>query len=929
MSHTHIQRRLLSLLLLFSVPGIAQTLPLDPAVKTGKLSNGFTYYIRHNTEPKNRVVFYLANKIGSMQEDDNQRGLAHFMEHMSFNGTKHYPKNKLVEYLQRAGVRFGADLNAYTGFTETVYQLPLPSDDTAIVRNGLQIMRDWAADATLETAEIDKERGVVLEEKRLRLGAGQRMQDSAFPLQMNHSRYAVRLPIGTEEVLQKFTPATLKKFYKDWYRPDQQALIVVGDVDVSTMEQQIKKLFGDLKNPVAARPVQPYTIPLTGKDQFKVLTDPEQTTTQISITIKQPELAMKTKADFRDQLIRILYNQALAGRLRELSAKPNPPFTQAGAGMQGFMGGLDAFSVNIVPKPGRIEEAFHTVWTEIMRIQQTGVTAGELERAKITWLTRMDNTVKESSKTPSSSYVQEYLEYFLKGTAAPGISTEASLTKELMAGITLSDVNAAVAKVIKDTDRDIFVYAPEKERAALPGEATVNSWIAKVKGEKLSPWKDEVNQQGLLSTLPAPGKVIKREKIDSVGMTILTLSNGVKVWMKPTDFRNEEITFTAFSEGGTSQYNDDLFLNAANAVQLVAANGVSTFSPVELGKMLTGKSVQVQPYIQERYEGINGAATPKDLETALQLTWLYFTSPRKDTVIFNNIISSSKASIANKHNNPEAVFADTVNLVLGQYHYRRQPVTVNRMDSINLDKAYGIYKERFANAGDFTFVFTGNIDTATFIPLIERYLGSLPSTANKEGAKDPGISIPEGKISKTVYKGKDNKATIRIFYSGKYQFNEANNTQLSALGAILQFRMIDRIRELEGGAYSPQAGVSYGKKPQSRYTFSVQITCAPGNVEKLITAVEEEIARIKAEGPTADEISKFVAERTRAAETQVRSNAYWKGYVVYALQNDEPVNGVLHPNALLNTVTIPSVQQTARQYIDNNNYIRLVLMPEP
>jgi zinc protease len=924
-----IQNRILSLLLIASSASFAQTLPLDPAVRTGKLSNGFTYYIRHNTEPKHRVVLYLANKIGSIQEDDNQRGLAHFMEHMSFNGTKHYPKNQLIEYLQKSGVRFGADLNAYTSFTETVYQLPLPSDDTSIVRNGLQIMRDWAADATLETEEIDKERGVVLEEKRLRLGAGQRMQDSAFPLQMNHSRYAVRLPIGTEEVLKTFTPATLKKFYKDWYRPDQQALIVVGDIDVNAIEQQIKKLFGDLKNPAVKRPVQQYTIPLTGKDQFKILTDPEQTTTQISITIKQPELAMKTKADFRDQLIRILYNQALAGRFRELAAKSNPPFTQAGAGMQGFMGGLDAFSVNIVPKPGRTEEAFNAVWTEVIRLQQTGVTTSELERAKTSWLTRMDNAVKESSKTPSSAYVKEYLEYFLRGAAAPGITAEAALTKELIAGITLQDLNTAVAKAIKDTDRDIFIYAPEKERTTLPGETTVNSWIAKVKREKLSPWKDEGSQQTLLSTLPVAGKVIKREKMDSIAMTIYTLNNGVKVWTKATDFRNEEITFTAFSEGGTSLYGDEVFLSATNAVQLMVANGVSTFTPVQLSKMLTGRSVQVQPYIQERYEGISGGATPKDLETALQLTYLYFTAPRKDTAIFHNIISSSKAAIANRHNNPEAMFADTVNLVLGQYHYRRQPITVSRMDSIDLDKAYNIYKERFANAGDFTFVFTGNIDTATFIPLIERYLGSLPAAANREQAKGAGIPMPEGKISKTVYKGKDNKATIRLYYSGKYQFNEANNTQLSALGTILQYRMTSRIRELEGGAYSPQAGVSYNKKPQSRYTFSIQITCASGNVEKLITAVQEEIEKIKTDGPTADEIGKFMAERTRAAETQISTNAYWRGYIVYALQNDEPVNGVLHPNALLNTITIQSIQQAARQYIDPDNYIRLILMPEP
>jgi zinc protease len=919
---------LIGLLFAASSQSIAQSLPLDPVVRMGKLTNGFTYYIRHNTEPKNRVVFYLANKIGAIQEDDNQRGLAHFMEHMSFNGTKHFPKNQLVDYLQKAGVRFGADLNAYTGFTETVYQLPLPSDDTSIVRNGLQIMRDWAAEATLETDELNKERGVVLEEKRLRNGAQQRMQEVTFPLQVNNSRYASRLPIGTEAVLKNFTPATIKKFYTDWYRPNLQALIVVGDVDVNSMEQQIKKLFGDLKNPAKERERLTYTIPLTGKNQFKALTDAEQTSTQISVLIKQPGTELKTKADYRNEIIRNLYNFALAGRFRELAAKPNPPFIQAEAGAQGFMGGLDAYGVSIGPKPGKIAESFTAVWTEVVRMQQFGVLSSELERAKIAYLTRMENAYKESSKTPSQSYVQEYLQYFLKGTAAPGMETEYQLAKELTGSITLAEVNALAGKAVKDTDRDIFINAPEKDKASLPDEATVNSWIAAIRQEKLTAWQDTTTNEGLLKAKPAPGKVVKREKVDELGVTILTLSNGVKIWIKPTDFKNEEILFSSFSEGGTSLYPDSLFLNAANAAAVTGANGLSSFTPVELGKMLTGKSAQAQPYVQDRYEGINGAATPKDLETALQLTYLYFTAPRKDSLIFSNIISRSKAGIANRSNSPEAVFGDTVSLVLGKYHYRRQPITAAKMDSISLEKAFTIYKERFSNAGDFTFVFTGSIDTATFIPLVEQYLGSLPSTGAKESAKDLNINMPEGQISKTIYKGKDNKAVVRLLYSGAYTFSETNNIQLSALGAVLQYRMLDRIRELEGGAYTPQAGVSYGKLPQARYVFSVQFTCAPANADKLIAAANEEIEKIKKGGVSADDISKFTAEQTRTHETQLQSNAFWRGYLMYALQNNEPATNIFHFGEQLKTVTPQTVQQAAQQYISSNNYIKLVLMPE-
>jgi zinc protease len=873
------------------------------------------------------VVFYLANKVGSIQEEEDQRGLAHFMEHMSFNGTKHYPKNELVNYLQRSGVRFGADLNAYTGFNETVYQLPLPSDDTSIVRNGLQIMRDWAGEATLETEEIDKERGVVLEEKRLRNGAQQRLQDQTFPISVNGSRYASRLPIGTEQVLNNFKPDAVKRFYKDWYRPDLQALIVVGDIDVNNMEQQIKVLFGDLKNPAKERAKLTYNTPLTGKNQFKALTDPEQTTTTIEVLIKQPESTLKTAADYRNSIIRTLYNTALAERFRELLVQPDPPFISAQAGIQGFMGGLDAYSVSIAPKPGKIAESFNAVYAELLRKQQYGITSGEFERGKLNYLTSFENAYKESSKTPSRSYVQEYLQYFLHEVAAPGMENEYKLAKECIGNITLADINTFAAKAMQDVNRDIIIMAPEKDKNSLPAETMVNGWIAKVKSDKLSPWKETVNNSGLLKTIPLAGKVVKQQRMDSVGAIKYTLSNGISVWVKPTDFKNDEILFGAFSEGGTSLYSDKDFLNASNAT-LIAANGVGAFAPIELGKLLTGKAAQVQPWVQDRYEGFNGAAVSKDLETALQLLYLYFTAPRKDSLIFKNIINRTKAGMANKSGSPEAVFADSVNLVLGNYHYRRQPITTERIDSINLDKLYAIYRELFANAGAFTFVFTGSIDSVTFIPLMEKYLGSLPVTGKKAIANDLGIRIPDGVISKTFYKGKDNKATVRLYYSGAYNFNAVNNIQLSALGTILQYRMIERIRELEGGAYTPQAGVNYGKLPQSRYAFHIQFTCAPGNVEKLVAAANEEIKKIKNSGVSADDITKFTAEQTRGNETQLRSNRFWLSYLTYALQNGEPATGVFHLNDQLKQVTPATVQQTAQQYINDKNYIKLVLMPE-
>jgi zinc protease len=505
---------------------------------------------------------------------------------------------------------------------------------------------------------------------------------------------------------------------------------------------------------------------------------------------------------------------------------------------------------------------------------------------------------------------------------------EYALTKEYTGNISIEEVNGCIRTILKDKDRDIIIVAPEKDKNTLPDQAQVNAWITTIGQEKLAQWKEELPGNGLMANMPAPGKVTGRERADSLGVTILTLSNGVKVWIKPTQFKNEEIVFGAFSEGGTSLYPDSLYMNASGAGNLVAGNGLGAFTPIDLGKMLAGKSVQVQPYIQERYEGINGATTPKDLETALQLTYLYFTNPRNDASLFNNNISRTKAGMANRGNSPEAAFSDTANLVLGGNHYRRQSLTPERLDAINPDKAYAIYKERFANAADFTFVFTGSIDTATFIPLIERYLGSLPSGGATESAKDLGIHIPEGQINKTVYKGKDNKAVVRLLYSGTYTFSEANNIQLTALGTVLQYRMTERIREGEGGAYSPRAGVSYNKLPQSRYAFTIQFTCAPGNVEKLVAAVNDEISKIKNGGVTADDISKFAAEQTRTTELQLQSNQFWMGYLSYVLQNNEPATGIFQFKEELKTVTPKTVQQAAQQYITDNNCIRLVLQPE-
>lgn len=907
---------------------LSEVIPLDPAIKIGKLPNGFTYYIRKNVEPKNRVQLYLANKVGSILENDDQKGLAHFMEHMGFNGTKNFPKNDLVNYLQKAGVRFGADLNAYTSFDETVYQLPIPSDDPEVLKNGIQIMRDWAQDATLDPAEIDKERGVVLEEKRLGKGAQQRLQDKYLPMIFNNSRYSNRLPIGTEEVLKNFTPATIQQFYKDWYRPDMQALIVVGDIDVNAMEAMIKAKFSDLKNPAKPRARTNYTIPLINKNQFMAVTDNEFPVTVAQILIKHPESKLITRTDYRNSIVRSLFNQMLGARFGELTKQADPPFLQAGANIGGFLAGLDVYNAFVVAKPGELERGFKAVLTETERVQKFGFTQTELDRAKQSYMTNMESSLKEKDKTSSDQLVNEYLRNFLEQEASPGIAYEYDLAKTLTPGITLKDVNQLSKQYITDLNRDVIIMGPEKDKASLPTEATVNNWITNIKQENITAFIDQVSDKPLLSKALTGGKITSEKKIPELGITELRLSNGVRVILKPTDFKNDEISFTAFSPGGSSLYSDEDYQSASSATAIVRSGGIAEFNSVQLPKLLTGKKVSVSPYIAERFEGISGSAAPKDLETALQLTYLYFTQPRKDAEIFKGLIAQSKGSLANRENDPNSVFADSVAAILSSYNIRRTGPSLKKVDQISLDRAFEIYNDRFADASDFTFTFVGNFETEKIKPMLEQYLGSLPSINRKENAKDLGIKIPAGKLDKKVYKGREPKASVRLVFSGEHTYNEKNNNQLEALAEVLSIKLIERLREDEGGVYGVGARASYTKHPQGRYSMTITFGSAPENVEKLINSTLDEINKIKQNGAQAIDLEKFIAEETRTTETQLKENGFWLNYINNQLQNEEDPKQVLTYLSSLKELTPAALKEAANKYLSGNNLIRLVLLPE-
>jgi len=906
---------------------LTDTLPMDDGVTQGRLENGLAYYIRHNAEPKDRVVMYLATKVGSILETDDELGLAHFLEHMQFNGTKNFPKHELVDYLQKAGVRFGSDLNAYTSFDETVYQLPIPSDDPELLKNGLQVLRDWAQDALLSDDEIDKERGVVLNEMLGGRGAEQRMRDQYLPMILNQSRYAKRLPIGTKESIEGFGYETLRNFHHKWYRPDLQALIIVGDIDVSEMEAQIKTLFSDLKNPEQEAARNEYEIPLTGKNQFLAVTDPEMPQTVVQVVVKHPEAKVKTVADYRTQLAKSLFNQMAGARFAELTRQSDPPFIQGGGSIGGFLRGLDAFTMYVVAKPGEIQRGFESVVTEFERIRRHGFTETELERAKNNFLTGLESAYAERDKRKSESYVDSYLNHFLEGESALSNENRYRLGKQLMATISVEDVNALGKQYYVDSNRDILILAPDKDKGNLPDETAVNSWLAAIKGTDIAPYDDNMQDVPLLETPPQAGTVEKRVEKPELGVTELKLSNGVRVVLKPTDFKNDEIDITAFSPGGTSLYSDTDFLSAAYAATVVNGSGLGPYNATQLTKYLSGKNVSVQPYISERTEGFRASSGKKDLQTAFELIYAYVAVPRLDPDVFHGYMKRIKASLANRSDDPDAVFADTINAVLYNNNIRRTSMTVEQVDQIDPQRAYDIFKDRFADASDFTFTVVGSFTEAEIMPIILQYLGGLPNTGRKEEAPDLGIYPPEKGLERTVFRGKEQKSSVRMYYFGDYDYSEDENMQLDALESILNIKLIERLREAESGVYGVSARASYAKYPRYRYSFSVAYGTSPEKVEPLMASAIDEINKIKQNGPEQVDIDKFVSEQKRVLEVQLRENGFWLGHLSGSYQNNEDPAYILNYVDELRNVTAESVKAVANKYLVEDRLFKFVLMP--
>lgn len=909
-----------------------KVIPNDPAVKIGKLPNGLTYYIRKNTEPVKRAELYLANRIGSLMENDEQQGLAHFTEHMAFNGTRDFPKNEIINYLQKAGVRFGADLNASTGFDQTVYQLPIPTDSAEVFKTGFKILANWAGRISMDGEEIDKERGVIIEEERQRGKNSQdRMSKQLLPLLLKDSRYEKRIPIGKIDLLKTFTHDKIKSFYADWYRPNLQAVIAVGDFDVNEVEKLIIANFSDLKNPAQEKERLKYDLPDNKAPLVKIITDPEQQYNVAMVMWKQRSRATKTTADIKKGLMYAMINSMLGSRYQEIMQKGNAPFLFAQSAFGPYQGGLvegiNAFQTVAAAKSGKeLLSAFSAAIAESERAAKFGFLPSELVVVKRNIEAGNEKQMREAGKTASSAFVQQYLENFLKGAPMGSIAFNYEETKKALASITLAEVNALAKTLITKDNQILIVEAPEKEKADLPTEQALLAALSTA-GSKVTPYVDDAVNKPLLAKKPTAGKVVAEKKFADIGVTEWKLNNCIKVLLKPTDFKNDQIIFNSFSKGGTSLANPNDY-QSADFSSLIAASGVGDFNPSQLNKLLAGNTGNASAYIDELYQGFSGSASPKDLETAFQLVYAYATNPRKDTEIFNKNISDYKVTLANKNANPSSVFADTVQAVLSSYNPRNMPNTIADLEKVSIDKSFAFYKDRFADLGEQTFVFVGNFNLNTIKPLIETYIASLPTLNKKQDFKDIGAKPPVGIVSKTVYKGLEDKASVQLYIHGDYTYTAENNVELDALKAALENKILERLREKESGVYSPNVGLSVGKFPHAHYYFTISFSCATENVEKLIAAAMEEVKNIKASGATADDIAKYKSEEHRQMELSLRNNGYWLSYLTTRLKYSDNLDQLLSDKQRVDAVSVDSTKATAQKYLNENNYIRLVLMPQ-
>lgn len=905
-------------------------IPADPNIRIGKLDNGITYYIKYNKKPEQRVELRLAINAGSICETDGQQGLAHFCEHMCFNGTKNFPSNRIIDMLEEMGVKFGAELNAYTSFDETIYMLKVPTDKEEWINRGFQVLEDWAHQVSMEEAEIDKERGVIVEEWRLGLGADDRMMQKYLPVLLKGSRYADRLPIGKVDVIEKFPYDTLRSFYNTWYRPDLIGVVVVGDIDTKLAENKVREYFGRIPAKVNAEERNEFPVPDNTEPLISVVTDKEASGFNIQIMFKHPKANSITYTDYRNQVMRMLYTNILDARFNEISQKPDAPFMYAGPGYGSFIGRtIDVYSLSAGAKENQIEKCIELLITENEKIRQFGVTATELEREKKNILTMYEKLSKESDKTESAGYADELVRNYLTQECIPGILKEFEIVKEYMPGISLEELNKMGQALTTDKNMIVLIAAQEKPGVTVPTEQKVAEIIKAARSKKVEAYVDKVTDVPLLSEIPKASSVIKRTQNNEFGYTEVLFGNGVRMILKPTDFKNDEILMASFSNGGYSLYPDHDVMSAMLAPGIITLSGLGEYDYTGLQKKLSGNTAKASPYINELREGVNGSCSPKDLETMLQLNYLYFTGTRKDEDAYNAYMSRLKNSIKPMRAVPMMIFSDTLSKIISNNSLRVIALPSDaQLEQADPDRIFEIFRDRFADASDFTYFMVGNFKTDELLPILEKYIGGLPSIKRKEIWKDLSPEFPIGRVMVDVPKNSEPQSQVAMVWKDDFRWKADDRVGFTILMKILAIKCREAMREDQGGVYGVSINGSVSKFPESIYTITSTWGCKPENIDTLSQTILDEMKKIIKDGPTETDMNKVKETMVRERETQVKENSFWLSYLQNPYLYGIDMLSLDEYKDFVNTFPAKKVRAIAKKYLDTEEYVRVALTPK-
>ena len=908
---------------------LSDPVPIDPKIKYGTLPNGLKYYIRFNQKPEKRAELMLVVNAGAICEDPDQNGLAHFCEHMAFNGTKNFPRQALVDFLESIGVKFGPELNAFTSWDETVYMLQVPTDSLNQFNNGFQILEDWAHNVSYDPTEIDKERGVVIEEYRLGRGADERVERKHNKFLFYNSKYAIHDVIGDTNILRNASYDVIKRFYKDWYRPDLMAVIAVGDFDVDYVEKLVKEKFAAIPKPENPRRREYVKIPPHPEVFVSIASDKELLFPRVEITFKGDKIPEGTFGDYREFIKRQLFTNMLNYRLREYLRKENPPFKFFASSYVGNLGRENSSFVLFAGAIGNeVNRCVETLLLEAFRAYQHGFSQTEFERAKNEMLRMYESSFKERDKTESINYAFEYVRHFLKGEPIPGIEYEYELVKKWLPEIKLEEVNSLPKKFIKKENAVIAVSLPERPDVVAPKENEIKTLFETYSTKPLEPYVDIVPTKPLFDKKVSEGKIVSEKQLKEFDAIEYVLENGAKVVAKKTNFKDDEVYFRAFSPGGSSLVADSDYFNLSFAPKFIEESGIGSFNKTELDKYLSDKIVSLSPRISSYEEFLTGNSSPKDLRTFFELLNLYFNQPRADKEAFNAVKKQWISYVEDAQNNPERLFRDSVSFYTWNKHFRRKPWSKDLIESVNFFRAYDLFTQRFQSPSDFVFIFVGNFDYDTLKNFIRKYIASIPGNGIKEKPKDDGVRYFNGKIDKVFKKGMENKSYVRLILSNPFVWDLKERFMLKALEQLLGIRLREVLREDKGGTYGVGAWFQTRKFPQPDYSLNITFGCDPTRVEELTNDAIGVLKEVTTKKEDQIYLTKIKEIFKRDLEVNLKENWFWTDLIYNYYNDNYPLNYIDVYRKMIENLTLDDLLTYAKKYIKFDNFAKFVLYPE-